>query len=167
MRNIVFGILVVFFALLSCRSGDEDSLQQIDQILNLYIKNSAGQDLLSNKTPGYFFAFPMNDTNGNTNSAPVNAALKMRVDSTYYIEYVAGAKRLTLDSISPEDRTYHSVIALALRRTVNNVTDTINDTLEIQYHWTPSAFQVSKVYYNHELKFTKEPGLPNVVTIVK
>ncbi|MBB4807992.1 hypothetical protein HNP38_003332 [Chryseobacterium defluvii] len=165
MRNIVFGILVVFFAFLSCRN-DEDSLQKIDQIFNLYIKDGAGKDLLNTGKPGSF-SYSMNDTFGNTVTAPVSSSLKMTSDSVYYIEYIAGAKRRTLDSISPDNRTYHSKIALELKRTVNNVADTINDTLEIQYEWTPSVFQVSKVYYNHELKFTKEPGAPNVVTVIK
>lgn len=166
MKNIFWGLTVAFFALLSCRS-DEDSLQKIDQIFNLYIKNNAGQDLLNKDIPDSYSSFSMNDVLGETDNAPVSGSLKMTSDSLYYIEYIAGAKRVTLDSLSPDDRTYHSVIALALRKTVNNVEEITNDTLEIQYHWSPSAFQVSKVYYNHELKFTKQPDVPNVVTIIK
>lgn len=166
MRNIVFGILIIFFTLLSCRS-DEDSIQKIDQIFNLYMRNSAGQDLLNKNKAGSFSSYTMNDVLGDTDTAPVSNSLKMTSDSLFYIEYIAGAKRRTLDSVSPDNRTYHSIIALALRRTVNNVTDTINDTLEVQYRWTPSVFEVSKVYYNHDLKFTKEPNVPNIITIVK
>lgn len=166
MKNIFWGLVVTFFALLSCGS-DDDSLQKIDQTFNLYIRNSAGQDLLNKDKPGSFSSFSMNDVFGATDVAPVSGSLKVTSDSLYYIEYIAGAKRRTLDSISPDNRTYHSVIALALRKTVNNVVEVTNDTLEIQYQWSPSEFQVSKVYYNNELKFTKQPDVPNVVTIIK
>lgn len=166
MRNIFFATALVLFALLSCRS-DEDSVQNIDQILNIYIKNSAGQDLLNAKKNGSFSGYNMTDIFGTVDNAPVNNTLKVTADSLYYIEYIAGARRVTLDSVSPDNRTYRSRINVSLRRTQNNVTDTINDILEIQYRWTPSVFEVSKVYYNNDLKFTKQPGSPNVVTIIK
>ncbi|MDC8105780.1 hypothetical protein ACNFU2_12850 [Chryseobacterium sp. PTM-20240506] len=167
MRNVIFGILVVFFALLSCRS-DEDSIQRIDQIVNLYMKNSAGQDLLNAKKSGSFTAISMNDINGISDNAPVSFALKATADSTLYIEYIAGARRVTVDSISPADRTYESRITLALTKKLTETTnDVTNDVLRIQYHWTPYVFEVSKVFYNDELKFTKQPGAPNVVTIIK
>ncbi|WP_326981338.1 hypothetical protein VUJ46_13845 [Chryseobacterium sp. MYb264] len=167
MKNVVFGILVIFFALLSCRS-DDDSLQKIDQLFNLYMKNNAGQDLLNSKKSGSFTTISMNDVNGTADVAPVTFSLKMTTDSIYYIEYLAGAKRVTLDSISPEDRTYQSEIDVTLTRPLTDSTNvSIVDRLKIQYHWTPSLFEVSKVFYNDELKFTKEPNVPNVVTIVK
>lgn len=167
MRNIAFGILVVLFALLSCRSDDDD-LQKIDQIFNLYMKNSVGQDLLNAKKSGSYSSITMNDVNGLADIAPVSFSLKATADSTLYIEYIAGARRITVDSISPEDRTYESQITLALTKKLTETTnDVTNDVLRIQYHWTPSVFEVSKVYYNNELKFTKQPGVPNVVTITK
>ncbi|MEN4762538.1 MULTISPECIES: hypothetical protein [unclassified Chryseobacterium] len=166
MKNVVFGILVIFFALLSCRS-DEDSLQKIDQLFNLYMKNSAGQDLLNSKKSGSYTAISMNDVNGTTDVAPVTFSLKMTTDSIYYIEYLAGAKRITVDSISPEDRTYQSEVTVSLTKPVGDSTEVTVDRLKIQYHWTPSLFEVSKVYYNDQLQFTKEPNVPNVVTIVK
>jgi len=163
MRNIAFGILIVLLALLSCRS-DENDIQRIDQIFNMYMKNSAGQDLLNAKKTGSYTSIVMNDVNGLADIAPVNFALKATADSTLYIEYIDGARRVTLDSISPEDRTYESQIRLRL---INKTADTINDVLRIQYRWTPTVFEVSKVYYNDKLEFTKQPGLPNVVTITK
>ncbi|ANF50920.1 hypothetical protein A0O34_10495 [Chryseobacterium glaciei] len=167
MKNVIFGILIVFFALLSCRGG-EDDIQKIDQIFNLYIKNSAGKDLLNSKLDSTFVSVSMNDVFGTTDNAPVTFSMQKTTDTVNYIEYIAGAKRITLDSVSPENRTYHSKIALALRLSVNKVvTDTINDTLEIEYKYTPTVFEVSKVYYNNELKFTKQPNVPNVVTIIK
>lgn len=169
MKKPVFGILLMLFAALSC-TRDDDSLQRIDQIMNIYIKNSAGQDLLNSNKAGSFIGFSVNDQNGTNDLAPVSIPLRMTTDSLYYMEYIAGAKRVTLDSVSPENRTYRSNMVLSLRRTINNVTDTINDTMEIQYRWTPAVFQVSKVIYNGEVKFTKEADAPNsinTVTIIK
>ncbi|ASW75545.1 hypothetical protein IQ37_09255 [Chryseobacterium piperi] len=165
MRNVIFGILVVFFALLSCRS-DEDSIQRIDQTLNLYMRNSAGVDLLNPKKSGAYTSIVMNDFNGLQDIAPVNFALRATADSTLYIEYVDGARRVIAnpsDSISPQDRTYESRIRVDLR----TASDTISDVLRIQYHWTPSVFEISRVFYNNEPVFTKQPGVPNVVRILK
>jgi hypothetical protein len=168
MKNILFGALIIFFALLSCKGDDDDSLQQIDQIFDLYMKNAAGQDLLNAKKAGSFTSISMNDVNGLTDVAPVSFTLKAAADSTLYVEYIASAKRITIDSISPADRTYESRIALALTRKLTDTTSIVtNDTLKIQYRYTPSVFEVSKVYYNNVLKFTKTPNTPNVVTIVK
>lgn len=167
MRNIAFGILIVLFALLSCKSDDDD-IQRIDQIFNLYMKNSAGQDLLNAKKVGSYSSITMNDANGVADIAPVSFALKATADSTLYVEYIDGARRVTVDSISPQDRTYESRITLTLtKRPTPTTVDVTNDVLRIQYHWTPTVFEVSKVFYNDKLEFTKQPGVPNVVTIIK
>lgn len=167
MKNIAFGILVTFFILLSCR-GDDDSIQRIDQIFNLYIRSSTGQDLLNARRPGSYTTVTMNDINGVADNAPVNFSLRAAADSIVYIEYIAGARRVTIDSISPENRTYESAIALALTRRVNDTVDIVtNDTLRIRYRWVPTVFEVSQVFYNNQLVFTKQPNVPNVITIVK
>lgn len=169
MKNVFWGSLVVFFAFLSC-AGDDDSVQNIDQIFNLYIKNAEGKDLLNRKTEGAFTSVSGNDIFGITDTAPVSLALKATADSTLYLEYIAGARRLTLDSISPSDRTYHSRIELRLTQPGATPTSTpvvTVDTLEIQYHWTPSVFEVSRVFYNKQLMFTKAPNTPNIVTVIK
>lgn len=162
-------LIAVLCILFSCTS-DDDSLQRIDQIMNIYIKNSAGQDLLNSKKAGSFIGYSINDQNGSKDISPVSIPLKMTTDSVYYMEYIAGAKRIALDSINPDNRTYRSKLLFSLRRTINKVTDTINDNVEIEYRWTPSLFQVSKVIYNGKVEFTKEANQPNsinVVTIVK
>ncbi len=167
MRNIVFGILVVFLAVLSCRMGDDD-LQQIDQILNIYMKNGAGRDLFHQKKDQSYFTYSMNDVNGIKDLAPVSSTLRATADSTLFIEYIAGARRIGVDTLDPNNKTYRSVIALSLIKRLNTtIQDTINDTLRIEYRMTPSVFEVSKVYYNDTLRFTKSPGASNVVTIVK
>ncbi|WP_294203452.1 hypothetical protein [uncultured Chryseobacterium sp.] len=167
MRNIVFGILVVFLAVLSCRTGD-DELQQIDQILDIYMKNGAGRDLLHQKKDQTYFTYSLNDVFGIKDISPVSSSLRATADSTLFIEYIAGARRIGMDTLDLNNKTYHSVITVSLIKRLNNtILDTINDKLEIQYRMTPSVFEVSKVYYNDTLRFTKTPGSPNVVTIVK
>ncbi|WP_292009993.1 hypothetical protein [Chryseobacterium sp.] len=167
MKNVAFGILIIFFAFLGCRN-DDDSIQRIDQILDIYMKDSLGRDLLNTNTEGAFTAISMNDVQGTTDTAPVSYSSLVASDSVNYIRYLAGARRITKDSISPDDRTYESIIALAITKKLTDSTTTVlNDTLRIEYHWSPSVFQVSKVYYNNDLKFTKEPNVSNVVTIVK
>ncbi|WP_345207270.1 hypothetical protein [Chryseobacterium ginsengisoli] len=167
MRNIVFGFLVIFCAFLSCRTDDDD-LQQIDQILNIYMKNGAGRDLFHKKKNNTYFTYSLNDVNGVKDLAPVSSTLKATADSTLFIEYIAGAKRVGLDTLDPNNKTYQSVITVSLIKHLNDaILDTINERLRIEYHMTPSVFEVSKVYYNDTLRFTKQPGSPNVVTIVK
>jgi len=167
MRNIVFGFLVVFCAFLSCRNDDED-LQHIDQTLNIYMKNSGGRDLFHKKKDTTYFTYSLNDVNGDKDIAPVSSSLKATADSTLFIEYIAGAKRVGLDTLDPNNKTYRSVITVSLIKRLNNtILDTISEELEIQYRMTPTVFEVSKVYYNDTLRFTKTPGSSNVVTIVK
>ncbi|MCJ7933745.1 MAG: hypothetical protein MUW56_08950 [Chryseobacterium sp.] len=173
MRNVVFGILMTGFALLSCKSDDE-SLQRIDQILNIYMKNSAGQDLLNSQKTGSYSGYSVNDLLGDKDVTPVSIPLRMTTDSIYYMEYIAGAKRKRADSTSPSNpgtgTSFYSEMQLGLRTTTNNVADTINDILRIEYRMTPTLFQVSKVFYNKKEVFSKEADAPNsinTVTIVK
>ncbi len=167
MRNIVFGLLIIFCAFLSCRTDDDD-VQRIDQILNIYMKNEAGRDLLHDTKDNTYFTYSMNDVNGIKDIAPVSSSLRATADSTLFIEYIAGARRIGLDTLNPDNKTYHSVITVSLIKRLNNtILDTINDRLEIQYRMTPTVFEVSKVYYNDTLRFTKQADASNVVTIVK
>ncbi|WP_415324376.1 hypothetical protein [Chryseobacterium sp. MMS23-Vi53] len=167
MRNIVFGLLVIFCAFLSCGS-DNDDLQKIDQILNIYMKNGAGRDLFHKKKDNSYFTYSLNDVNGVADNAPVSASLKATADSTLYMEYIAGARRIGVDTLDPSNKIYRSDIEVSLVKRLNDqILDTINDKLRIEYRMTPSVFEVSKVYYNDTLRFTKQPGSSNVVTIVK
>lgn len=167
MKNIFFGLLVVFFAFLSCSTGD-DELQRVDQILNIYMKNKAGRDLFHQKKDSTYFTYSFNDVNGVADLAPVSSTLKATADSTLFIEYIAGAKRVGIDTLNAENKTYQSRITVSLIKRLNNtILDTINEDLKIEYRMTPSVFEVSKVYYNDTLRFTKQEGSPNVVTIVK
>ncbi len=167
MKNIFFGVLVIFCAFLMCRTGD-DELQNIDQILNIYMKNSSGRDLFNNIKDSTYFTYSMNDVNGAADITPVSSSLRATADSTLFIEYIAGARRIGIDTLNPDNKIYRSDITVSLIKRVNNtILDTIQDDLRIEYRMTPSVFEVSKVYYNDTLRFTKQPGSPNVVTIVK
>lgn len=165
MKNLFFILMIGAFAVLSCRNEDEN-IQRIDQIIQLYI-DSAGQDMLNSKIPGSYTDIKINDVYGLTDTAPVSFSLKKDADTVTYLEYVAAAKRITIDSTATF-RTYESKLALQLTKKLNDSTNLVtNDTMKIQYQSTPEIFQVSKIWYNNELKFTKTDQLLNVVKISK
>ena len=66
MKNLFFLFLVAFLAFLSCRNDDVE-VQQIDQILQIYI-DSAGQDMLNSNLDGGYTSISMNDVYGITDS---------------------------------------------------------------------------------------------------
>lgn len=169
MKKSFWGLLIVLLALLGCRSGDDESLQKIDQVFNLYIKDSSGKDLLNPTKIGSYTGVSWNDELAETDIASVNFSRKMLADSTYYVEYSAGATRQLYDDSDPDNKIYRSEIQVSLTK---KISDTENapveiDTMEIYYRMNPSVFEVSKVYYNKVLKFSKTPDEPNVVTIIK
>ena len=164
MKNVFCLTIIIFFAFLSCRSN-EDSVQRIDQVINLYI-DSLGQDMLNSKVPGSYTNSRMNDVYGLTDNAPVSFTIKKDADTISYVEYLAGAKRIGIDS-SGTSKTYESKVALFLTKKVNDSNRVTNDTITIQYLSTPELFQVSKLWYNGVLQFTKVEGQPNTVKIVK
>lgn len=165
MKNIFFLSLVVVLAFLSCRNDDLE-VQQIDQILQVYI-DSAGQDMLNSNLKGGYTNISMNDVYGITDSAPVSFSQKKDADTISYIEYVAGSRRVLVDSATSQ-KIYESKIALAMTKVINDSTKyAINDTMIIHYNSSPTLFQVAKVWYNGQLKFTKVQDQPNIVKIVK
>ncbi|MCQ4035665.1 hypothetical protein [Kaistella montana] len=165
MKNFFFLSVVAFFAFLSCRSDDVE-VQQIDQIIQLYI-DSAGQDMLNTNLKNGYTNIKMNDVYGITDSAPVSFNQKKDTDTINYIEYLAGAKRIAIDSTA-SNKIYESKIALSMTKKINDsVNYSINDTMVVQYNSSPQLFQVAKVWYNGELKFTKVQDQPNIVKIVK
>ena len=165
MKNIFFFFLLFSFALLSCRN-DEDAVQKIDQVIRLYI-DSAGQDMLNANIKGGYSNMRMNDVYGLTDSAPVNFSPKKDQDTVSYIEYIAGARRIGIDSAG-NSKTYESRIALSYSKSLTDSTTTVvNDTMTVQYTFTPELFQVSKIWYNNVLQFTKVADEPNIVKIQK
>lgn len=169
MKNLLFGILMICFALLSCRS-DEDSIQKIDQIINFYIQDASGKDLLIPNAIGSYTTISMNDVLAPTDIATVSFSPKIDANSTNFIEYIAGATRQLQSGADSDDRVYRSRIRVALTKKITDTTSaaSINDTLEIRYRWTPTVFEVSKVFYNNsELPITKDLENRNVVKIIK
>ena len=165
MKNLFFLMLVAFLGFISCRN-DENDVQKIDQVMQLYI-DSLGQDMLNVKLPGSYTTTSMNDVYGLTDNAPVTFCVKKDADTVSFIEYVAGAKRLRIDS-TEFSKTYESKIALTLIKSINDsVKRTTNDTMTIQYLSTPTLFEISKVWYNDVLQFNKVEGQPNVIKISK
>lgn len=165
MKNLFFLMLVAFLGFISCRN-DENDLQKIDQVMQLYI-DSLGQDMLNVKLPGSYTSTSMNDVYGLTDNAPVTFSVKKDADTVSFIEYVAGAKRIRIDS-TELSKTYESKIALTLIKSINDsVKRTTNDTMTIQYLSTPTLFEISKVWYNDVLQFNKVEGQPNVIKISK
>lgn len=159
----------ILFLLISC-GRDDDSLQRIDQIMNIYVTNEAGQDLLNAKKPGSYTGYSVNDIDGDKDISPVPVSLKMTADSLYYFEYIAGAKRKVFDSISPDSKNFRSRMTFTYSRKEGEQTVTESDVMEIHYRWTPSLFQISEVLYNGNPVFSKgadEPNSINKVTIVK
>lgn len=168
MKNYLWSFAIALFTLLSC-SGNEDDVQKIDQILDIYIKNTSGKDLLHPTKIGAYSTIGMNDNYSDNDIAPVNFSRKMLVDSTNYMQYVAGATRQLVDDNNVDGKIYKSqiLVSLSKRLSATETAAPIVDTLNIFYKMTPSAFEVSKVYYNSQLKFTKVSNEANVVTIIK
>lgn len=165
MKNLFFLLLVFGFSFSSCRKDDE-VIQRIDQVINLYI-DSAGVDMLNTNIPGGYSNIQMNDVNGLRDSAPVSFTLKKDADTINYIEYTAGARRIGVDTLS-FPKIYESEIALILNKKVNDSTsNVINDTMTVHYSLTPELFQVSKVWYNGVLQFSKNEGVINTVKVTK
>lgn len=163
--SIILSAIVLLF---SCR-GDGDDVQTIDQVLRLYVKNSTGQDLLNSKMPGSYSSVTLLDQLDEiTANKPISGySLLKDADTVVYMDYAAGAIRLLKDSISPELKTYKSRFIIRYSKTANSQTVNDDDIIEIEYKWTPSVFELSKLWYDNELKFTKVQGQPNIVRIVK
>lgn len=165
MKNVFFLAFLIAMFTTACR-GDEDAVQRIDQVIQLYI-DSAGTDMLNLNIDGGYTNIRMNDVYGLTDNAPVNFTLKKDVDTINYIEYVAGARRILTDS-SAVLKVYESKIALFLTKRLTDSTNVIiNDTLTLQYKSTAEVFEIDEVYYNGILKFKKTEGAPNIVQVSK
>ena len=166
MRQLCIAFFGMILLLQSCKT-DEDPVQRIDQTMNIYIRDNAGKDLLHPTNTGSYVSFTFNDALGDKDVSPVPYSREVTTDSVFYIKYVAGARRVLIAD-NGETQTYRSLIALALQKKLSPTTSSVeNDTMEIQYTLTPEVFEVSKVYYNNQLRFTKMPDQPNIVTIVK
>lgn len=167
-------ILAAVVLLLSCRGDNEGDGQVIDQVLMLYVKSAAnGQDLLNSKIDGSYSAVALLDRlDPTTANKPITGqTFPKDADTVVYMDYPAGAIRLLKDTVTsdPEEKIYYSNFLIRYSKVVNEVTDIDYrvDTIRIEYSWKPTIFQISKLWYNDELKFTKVPGQRNIVEIIK
>jgi len=85
------------------------------------------------------------------------------------MEYLAGATRQLVSESADGNKIYRSEILFSLTKKISDTefAPVETDTLEIFYRLNPSVFEVSQVYYNNVLQFSKIPDQPNVVTIIK
>lgn len=166
--KIKFLLLLSLIFLFSCRKENESDLQKIDQVLNFYIKDTSGKDLLNAKLVGSYTTIKAQDLNGIRALQEISSlSVKKDIDTVAYIDYSAGAVRVLTDSVSATQKNYRSDFYLNLTKVVNKVSVTDVDTIKIEYNWSPSLFQVSKVWYNNKLAFSKVEGQANIVKIVK
>jgi hypothetical protein len=165
----LFPLLMLFgLTLLSCGSDDED-LQKIDQIFNLYIQDSSGKTMLNPTKVGSFTGVSFNDELADKDIANVNYSRKMLADSTYYIEYIAGATREFVADEADGSKTYRSLLEVSLTKKISETQNdpVVIDSMEIFYRSSPSVFEVSRVLYNNQLIFTKVQDQPNTATVTK
>lgn len=154
--------------LFSCRGEEESDLQKIDQVINVYLHDNSGVDLLNTNIKGGYTTVSGQDLNADKALQEISGfSVKKDKDTIAYIDYVAGAKKILLDSISPVQKKYQSDFYLNLSKIINKKTVTDTDTVKVEYNWTPTLFQVSKIWYNQKLVFTKVEGQSNIIKIVK
>ena len=158
-------ILSTILLMFSCQRDDTET-QTIDQVLKLYMRSADNPDLLNNKIKGSYTNVSLLDLLREKDSIAISGnSLLKDSDTITYLDYPAGAVRLKIDSLSNDDeQTYYSQFAIKLTKTA---TDSDTDLIKIEYKSTPSLFQISKLWYNGELKFTKVQGQPNIVRIIK
>ncbi len=164
MKHLLFLLVVLSF--LSCRKEDE-GVQQIDQITHIYI-DSAGQDMLNSTLLHSYISVSMNDDYGLTDNVPVSFTPKKTADTVNYLEYIAGATRMLVDSSDAQRKIYESRISLSMLKKTSDTTQVnVNDTLVLRYVNSPEIFFLNEAWYNSTKVFTKTPGQPNVLQIHK
>lgn len=157
---------MAFFALNSCRT-DDAPIQEIDQTLQFFV-DSAGIDMLNKDVPLAYKNFSFNDLNGLTDDTPVSLNIEMSENGIHYLQYVAGAKRILIDSSNLDQKLYQSKIAVKFSKpTLNNAVFTVNDTMIINYSFSPERFQIDNVIYNNIQIFTKTVNGENIFTVQK
>lgn len=167
--NRLYLLLLLLIVAISCR-GDESDLQKIDQVINVYITNSDGQDLLNSDLDGSYISYELWDLNGTYDLTEITSGFSLETDDddVNFIEYISGATRVLTDSVSPNLKYYQSEFSFNLEREIDEDNTTFDiDTMTVNYLWTNSTFEVSTIYWDEELVFTKTEGEPNTVKIIK
>lgn len=158
-------LFFTFISLLSCRNDGED-VQNIDQVIHMYMKDSTGKDLLNKKIAGSYQDVILKDLGGIRDQMSMSGYyFRKDSDTLTYLEYIAGATRNPIDSTGSDFKTYRSDIMLQLKKTTADSVDL--DTMTVFYEWTPQLFQVKQVNYNGAKVFSKTAGQPNTFTVIK
>ncbi|MFC6267187.1 hypothetical protein [Frigoriflavimonas asaccharolytica] len=164
--NIFSTIILCFVSVISCRT-DDSVIREIDQTLNIFV-DSAGIDMLNSNVDFGYQTLTFNDINGDTDSSPVTINLLKTADTINYLQYVAGAKRVLIDSSNLDRKLYQSKIALKFSKPTPNLgTFVVDDTMIINYSFSPERFQIDNVIYNNEQVFTKTTNGENTFKILK
>lgn len=166
----LFPLLMLFaLTLFSCGSDDED-LQKIDQIMNFYIQDASGNNLLIPNKIGSYSVVAFNDELAPRDDAPISMSRKeVILDSIYNLEYIAGATREFVNDAADGSKIYRSLLEVSLTKKISDTQNepVVIDSMEIFYKSSPSVFEVSRVLYNNQQVFSKVQGQPNAVTITK
>lgn len=169
MNSRFFLLFIPVFFLFSCRGEDEGDLQKIDQIINLYISDSNGVDLLNTDNTDAYTTITLQDLNDPDTALKTisNFSIKEDTDGISYVDYASGATKVLQTTAGEYPETYQSEFYINLSKKVNSATVTDVDTIKIQYSYEPTQFKVSKIWYNNQLEFTKVGDEANIVKIVK
>ena len=160
---------MISILLFSCRGEDMNDLQKIDQVVNLYISDTNGVDLLNTENTNAYKTITLQDLNDpNTAFKEISTfSIKKDLNNVSYIDYAGGATRVLQTTSGQYPETYQSEFYINLTKSVNDNDVTDVDTIKIQYSSEPSQFKVSKIWYNKQLAFSKVSVEPNIVKIVK
>lgn len=164
--NIFVLLLILISSMIACRT-DDSPIQEIDQTLQIFV-DSAGIDMLNKNLPLAYQSVVWNDINGLTDNTPVSYNLLKTTDTINYLQYIAGAKRILIDSSNLDKKLYQSKIALKFSKpTPNSAVHIVNDTMIINYSFSPERFQIDNVIYNNAQVFTKSVSGDNRIKIIK
>lgn len=158
--TLLFSLMLTF----ACRDTD-DELQEIDQLVTIYYRDAAGNNLLDEKQPASYRSVVLKDLGGLRDQIQLSGNYVQGSDNETHLQYTAGATRVLTDSVNAELKNYRSDIRVELRKTAIDSVDV--DTLTIFYRWTPQSFRVERMLYNRQSIFKKVAGQPNVATVVK
>ena len=152
--------------MIGCRT-DDSPIQEIDQTLQIFV-GSSGVDMLNKNLLLSYRSISWNDINGLTDNTPVSYNLLMTTDTISYLQYVAGAKRILIDSSDINKKLYQSKIALKFSKpTPNAGLYVVNDTMIVNYSFSPERFQIDNVIYNNIQVFSKSVNGENRIKINK
>lgn len=162
----IFNLLTFFgliFLFLSCRGEDSFEGQKIDQVVQIYLKSSSGENLLDpNREPVYSVSFIDLDAE----RAGVSVSTQKKQDSIngFYLEYVAGAARIE-EAFPGGESGYRSTLQMISRDGVESVEEI--DTLVLRYSSTPEEFTIQQILLNDTLRFQRSGQTLNQIILTK